>query len=129
MSHRTEHDRPAKVCAGCGRQFHWRRKWAADWDAVRYCSTACRGMEKTGEAQALEQAILELSAARGSGASLCPSEASRRAFPDDWRRHLQATRSAARRLARRGEIEILQRGRRIDPDSMRGPVRLRIVKS
>jgi hypothetical protein len=33
---------PEKVCAACGRPFTWRRKWARDWESVRYCSDACR---------------------------------------------------------------------------------------
>jgi hypothetical protein len=35
-------DLPTKLCAQCGRPFAWRRKWARDWDSVRYCSDACR---------------------------------------------------------------------------------------
>lgn len=35
-------DLPTKVCATCGRPFTWRKKWARDWDEVRYCSEACR---------------------------------------------------------------------------------------
>lgn len=35
-------DLPAKACAHCGRPFTWRRKWARDWEAVKYCSDACR---------------------------------------------------------------------------------------
>jgi deoxyribodipyrimidine photo-lyase len=31
-----------KVCARCGLQFTWRRRWARCWDAVRYCSERCR---------------------------------------------------------------------------------------
>jgi hypothetical protein len=33
---------PTKICAVCGRPFEWRKKWAADWEAVRYCSERCR---------------------------------------------------------------------------------------
>ena len=33
---------PRKTCAACGRPFAWRRKWARDWENVRYCSEACR---------------------------------------------------------------------------------------
>ena len=33
---------PEKVCAACGRPFSWRKKWARDWDQVRFCSDACR---------------------------------------------------------------------------------------
>lgn len=35
-------DLPEKICAACGRPFRWRKKWARDWDAVRFCSDACR---------------------------------------------------------------------------------------
>ncbi|MFZ9291925.1 MAG: DUF2256 domain-containing protein [Ilumatobacteraceae bacterium] len=31
-----------KVCASCGREYEWRRKWARDWPSVRYCSDRCR---------------------------------------------------------------------------------------
>ncbi|WP_460527501.1 DUF2256 domain-containing protein [Chitinimonas naiadis] len=33
---------PEKLCAVCGRPFAWRKKWARDWDQVRYCSDRCR---------------------------------------------------------------------------------------
>ena len=33
---------PQKDCLRCGRPFAWRRKWARDWDQVRYCSERCR---------------------------------------------------------------------------------------
>jgi len=36
-------DLPEKTCAACGRPFRWRRKWAACWEQVRYCSDRCRG--------------------------------------------------------------------------------------
>jgi hypothetical protein len=35
-------DLPSKACAACGRLFSWRKKWARDWENVRYCSDACR---------------------------------------------------------------------------------------
>jgi len=31
-----------KICVTCGRSFEWRRKWAKDWDNVKYCSERCR---------------------------------------------------------------------------------------
>jgi hypothetical protein len=33
---------PDKICAACARPFAWRRKWARDWEQVRFCSDACR---------------------------------------------------------------------------------------
>lgn len=39
---RTKADLPKKICPACSRPFTWRRKWAKDWDAVRWCSDRCR---------------------------------------------------------------------------------------
>ena len=39
---RRKADLPTKVCAACGRPFAWRKRWAAVWDEVRYCSDRCR---------------------------------------------------------------------------------------
>ncbi|WP_343649721.1 DUF2256 domain-containing protein [Herbaspirillum sp.] len=33
---------PSKPCAVCGLPMSWRRKWARNWDEVKYCSDACR---------------------------------------------------------------------------------------
>jgi len=33
---------PTKTCLACGRPFAWRKKWSMNWEAVRYCSEACR---------------------------------------------------------------------------------------
>ncbi|HKK52474.1 MAG TPA: DUF2256 domain-containing protein [Myxococcota bacterium] len=33
---------PEKRCAGCGRPMRWRRRWAAVWEEVRFCSQRCR---------------------------------------------------------------------------------------
>lgn len=39
---RKKADLPTKTCRHCGRPFTWRKKWAKVWDAVLYCSDACR---------------------------------------------------------------------------------------
>jgi hypothetical protein len=36
-------DLPTKICAACGLPFTWRKKWARDWEAVKFCSDRCRG--------------------------------------------------------------------------------------
>lgn len=43
---RSKADLPRKVCPVCERPFTWRRKWARDWDTVRYCSERCRRAAK-----------------------------------------------------------------------------------
>ena len=42
MKMRKKSDLPQKVCASCGLPFVWRRKWARDWEQVKYCSDRCR---------------------------------------------------------------------------------------
>jgi hypothetical protein len=116
--------RETRVCASCGRSFGWHRRWARNWDEVRYCSRACRGRGVTAADRALEAAILELLGNRAAGATICPSEAARRVRPDDWRDWMEPTRRAARRLVARGELRMLQKGRPVDPDTAKGPVRL-----
>ena len=39
---RKKSDLPTKTCLTCGKPFAWRKKWAKDWDSVRYCSDRCR---------------------------------------------------------------------------------------
>ena len=36
-------DLPTKVCVVCRRSFAWRKKWARDWENVKYCSRRCSG--------------------------------------------------------------------------------------
>ena len=33
---------PSKPCVDCGRPMSWRRSWAKNWAAVKFCSLACR---------------------------------------------------------------------------------------
>lgn len=37
----------SKLCAACGRTMTWRKRWARNWEAVRYCSEACRRKRAT----------------------------------------------------------------------------------
>ena len=116
--------RPEKICPSCGRRFAWRARWRENWDNVVYCSKRCRSQKPGPLDLQLEYAILELLGQRSRDASICPSEAARTVEPDDWRPLMQRTRAAARRLVARGEIEITQRGQRVDASTARGPIRL-----
>jgi len=119
--------RSEKVCRVCGRRFAWRAKWAEVWSEVRYCSKACRRQGLRPIDRALEEALEQLAGERGPHKTLCPSEAARRVRPDEWRPLMERTRQAARRLAHAGRVEIVQRGKVVDPSSFRGPVRVRVV--
>ncbi|WP_294535965.1 DUF2256 domain-containing protein [uncultured Rhodoblastus sp.] len=39
---RRKADLPTKTCVQCRRPLVWRKKWARDWDNVKYCSDRCR---------------------------------------------------------------------------------------
>lgn len=115
-----------RICASCGRSIEWRRRWADRWDEIRWCSDACRSRRVRPVDRRLEETILVLLDSRARGATICPSEAARAVGGDDWRPLMEPARRAARRLVAEGRVEITQRGRAVDPDTARGPVRLRL---
>jgi hypothetical protein len=116
---------PDKICASCGRRFAWRKRWADDWDEVRYCSAECRRHKVSAEDTRLEETILSLLASRRAGATICPSDAARAVSEDGWRERMEPARRAARRLVAQGSVVITQGGRVVDPSSARGPIRIR----
>lgn len=77
-----------------------------------------------------EQAILNTFKSGGVGKSICPTQAARTLAgnPDDesWRRSLAPVKLAAQRLARAGQIEILRKGKVIDPEILHGVIRFRL---
>ena len=119
---------PSKTCVVCGREITWRRKWARDWDQVRYCSDACRRRRADPTDAALEAAVRDLLAARARGATICPSEAARAVGGEEWRDLMEPARAAARRLVASGDVEITQGGSVVDPSTARGPLRIRRVR-
>jgi hypothetical protein len=77
---------------------------------------------------AIRDEILRQTAHRGPQRSICPSEVARAlAGGEDgpWRPLMTPVRRAAAVLARDGRIEILRKGKPVDPEAMRGVVRLR----
>lgn len=77
-----------------------------------------------------EQTILDVLTARGEHKSVCPTEAARALAgnPSDesWRHFLAPIKLAAQRLAREGKIEILRKGKPINPELLHGVIRLRL---
>ncbi len=124
-----------KICKTCGRTFEWRKKWAQDWDIVKYCSDACRGHQPGTSGAALEAAILALLAERaasgGKAKTICPSEAAKAVgglqSRQAWESLMEPARAAARRLVAQGKIVITQHGAIVDPSTAKGPIRLRLA--
>ena len=73
----------------------------------------------------LRREILRQVTERGVEKSICPSEVAR-AYGENWQRLMSHVRNAARGLARDGLIEILRKGKPVDPETMKGVIRLRL---
>jgi hypothetical protein len=79
--------------------------------------------------EAIAEEILRLAALRGAAKSICPSEVARSLAADEaaWRQLLGPVREAAGGLARQGRIDVLRKGKPVDPEEqIRGVIRLRI---
>jgi hypothetical protein len=75
----------------------------------------------------LRSSIRALAEHRGAHKSICPSDAARAVGGEQWRDLMPDVYKIARRLAEAGTVEILQRGRVLDPAATwTGPVRIRI---
>lgn len=113
-----------KICEKCGRTIEYRKKWAKNWNEIKYCSEQCRRKKLTQEDVMYEQQILELLAKRSVGASICPSEI---LMGEDKKNHLkmEQVRQAARRLVHKNLIVITQNNRVVDPSVFKGPIRLK----
>ncbi len=122
-------NRDIKYCRVCGRQMAWRKKWRNNWAQVRYCSSACRQKGLTETDRTLEVILLDLLDRHRDSHGVVPEAAVDRiaaiSTPDRQRALATASRNAARRLYRRGIVEILQKGRSIDPSHVKGTFRIR----
>lgn len=73
-------------------------------------------------------AIRALLDQREQGKTICPSDAARSLGGEDFRDYMTLVREASWALVSRGELEVLQHGKRVDLDAAHGPVRLRFAQ-
>lgn len=107
--------------------IEWRKKWASNWDKIKYCSHACRRRRTLKKVEFdLEGAILDLLAQRKVGATICPSEAAKVVGGHEWQPLMEQAREAARRLVAQRKIDICQKGRVVNGSTAKGPIRLRL---
>ena len=77
-----------------------------------------------GRADRLAAATRALLRHRRPEATICPSDIARIVGGDRWRAVLDEARSTIAVLRRAGTVRVTQRGRDVDPDTARGPVRV-----
>lgn len=75
------------------------------------------------EAQ-IRKSIQELAQERGEDKTFCPSEVAR-ALAKDWRPLMERVREVAGKEVEAGRLVAMQKGRKVDLETVRGPVRLR----
>lgn len=97
----------------------WRKAWARSWDDVRWCSDACCARGRSATDAALETALLDALGRARRGALLDPEQV----LTADRER----IRSAARRLAADGAVEVVQGGRVVDPSRASGVLLVRLA--
>ncbi|MBT2264382.1 DUF3253 domain-containing protein [Rhodococcus erythropolis] len=73
----------------------------------------------------LSAKIRDLLSARSPASSICPSDVARAVAPENWRPLMEPVREAARRMVADGEVQITQGGEVVDPNGVRGPIRIR----
>lgn len=64
----------------------------------------------------------------GPSKSVCPSEVARDLFAETWRSYLDEVNMAAVKLNKEGKIKATQKGKEVNLDSSKGPVRLSITE-
>ncbi len=72
----------------------------------------------------IRDTILTLVTARGAGKTICPSEAAKEMDSENWRSLLTTVRRTAQTLAKEDRIAIYRKGKPIEPDAMKGVIRL-----
>ena len=122
----------SKVCIVCGRSFSWRKKWAANWDAVKRCSAACKRQGVGPVDQALEQHIVDmLQAARARGQRWVDPEAATAMVADSAdsaQRLRERARRAARRLHHAGRVVVKQNGQPVDVSTAKGTMEVHALE-
>lgn len=72
----------------------------------------------------VDTAILTLVKARGAGKSISPADVAQSLDLENWRGRLAAVKASAARLAQAGEVDILRKGKPVDPANFKGVYRI-----
>ena len=74
----------------------------------------------------IETAILNKIAALEPGKSIEPAEVAKELQPEQWQRMLPKVRAIALSLMRQGKLTITKKGKPVDPNAVKGVIRLRL---
>lgn len=77
----------------------------------------------------IAETIINMATERGADKSICPSDVARALFPADWRKHMDEIRAEAVKLQQQGMVLITQKGEPIDTATIKGPIRICIIRA
>lgn len=77
------------------------------------------------KSEKIREVLSFLAEERGSDSSFCPSEAARKLAENNWRDLMSEVRREAAAMEAEGKLQVLQKGREVDINIAKGPVRLR----
>ncbi len=75
----------------------------------------------------IKNTILTMAASRGTDKTICPSEVARVLFGENWRKEMQTVRDAAFDLAGKNQVMVTQKGKKVGPENLKGPIRIKII--
>lgn len=78
--------------------------------------------------EAVQEMILGLCREAGLAGDVRPETIARALYPDQWQTMLKRVRFTAKQLTTKGDLLILRKGQPVEPDEMKGLVRLRITE-
>ncbi|MCP4369336.1 MAG: DUF3253 domain-containing protein [Deltaproteobacteria bacterium] len=79
--------------------------------------------------EAIVETIIQMCAAAGRDSVVRPEDVAQELFPEEWQTLLSRIRLTARQLTEAGHIQILRKGKPVDPNDFKGVYRLRISES
>ena len=78
---------------------------------------------------AIRDCLLQLVRHRGPEKTICPSEVARVLRGDTWRSLMDSVRAVGIQLYDAGKIAVTQKRYRVDPRTVKGPIRYQLIPS
>ncbi len=79
--------------------------------------------------QLIEETLLGLLSQVRDGESISPNDVAKAVNAEQWRRELPKVRGVIIGLARQGRLEVLRKGKPIEPEGFKGVYRVRLPQS
>ena len=78
--------------------------------------------------QLIEDTLFELLSQVRDSESISPNDIAKAIDRENWQRELPKVRAVVVGLARQGRVELLRKGKPVQPDGLKGIYRLRLAK-